>query len=168
MKFIARHDGEERPVEIDRWGAGYRVRLGDVETIYELVRAGEALHTLRRPDGAQELFVHQRDGNEYRITLAGRTVHVTIVDPLAARRATRGEEAGGEATVKAIMPGRVVRILVVPGDEVRKGAGLLILEAMKMENEIAAPRDGRVAEVHVESGATVEGGAALVTLEEET
>ncbi|MBK5260932.1 MAG: hypothetical protein JJE51_15185 [Thermoanaerobaculia bacterium] len=60
------------------------------------------------------------------------------------------------------MPGRVVRILVEPGAAVRKGAGLLILEAMKMQNEIQAPVDGVVDAIFVESGSTVEGGADLL------
>ena len=64
--------------------------------------------------------------------------------------------------VKAMMPGRVVRVLVAKGDAVRKGAGLLILEAMKMENEIAAPADGTVDELFVEAGQTVESGAELL------
>jgi biotin carboxyl carrier protein len=64
--------------------------------------------------------------------------------------------------VKALMPGRVVRVLVAKGDNVRKGAGLLILEAMKMENEIVAPADGVVDDVFVTPGQTVESGAELM------
>ena len=60
------------------------------------------------------------------------------------------------------MPGRIVRVLVNKGDAVRKGAGLLILEAMKMENEIQSPADGVVEELFVEAGQTVDGGAELV------
>jgi len=63
------------------------------------------------------------------------------------------------------MPGKVVRLLVTPGQEVQAGQGLIVVEAMKMENEIASPRAGRVAEVAVTSGQTVESGAKLVVLE---
>ena len=60
------------------------------------------------------------------------------------------------------MPGRIVRVLVAQGDTVTKGTGLLILEAMKMENEIQAPVDGTIEELFVKPGETVEGGAPLL------
>lgn len=165
MRFIAKHESGEHPVEVERYGGGYLVRLNGQEMILELVPAGESLYALRYQDGRQQLFLYRRDRGETTIDIAGKKVHLAIVDPLAAKRARRGDDTHGDAVVKAIMPGRVVRISVAPGDEVKKGSGLLILEAMKMENEIAAPRDGKVAEVHVSPGATVEGGAPLVTLE---
>ena len=61
-----------------------------------------------------------------------------------------------------MMPGRIVRVLVEPGQTVHRGAGLLILEAMKMENEILAPIDGTIGEIFVSAGDTVESGAALL------
>ena len=62
------------------------------------------------------------------------------------------------------MPGRVVKVLVAEGEVVRAGQGLLVLEAMKMENEVRARSGGTVAKVHVTAGATVESSAVLVTL----
>lgn len=165
MRFIAKHESGEIPVEVERYGAGYVVRMNGAEAILELVSAGESLYALRYADGRQQLFLYRRDPHGTTVDIAGRKVHVVIEDPLAAKRFRSGDEGHGDSVVKAIMPGRVVRISVAPGDEVTKGSGLLILEAMKMENEISAPRDGRVAEVHVAPGATVEGGAPLVTLE---
>jgi len=87
---------------------------------------------------------------------------VEIIDPLAAKRRGASAELAGSGVIKALMPGRVVRVLVEKGAEVRKGAGLLILEAMKMENEIQAPADGTVDQLFVEAGQTVEVGAELV------
>ncbi len=165
MRFIAKHESGEIAVEVERYGSGYLVRRNGTEAILELVSAGESLYALRYADGRQQLFLYRHDRGRTTIDIAGKKVHLTIEDPLAAKRVRAGDEADGDSVVKAIMPGRVVRISVAPGDEVKKGAGLLILEAMKMENEISAPRDGRIAEVHVTSGATVEGGAPLVTLE---
>jgi biotin carboxyl carrier protein len=63
------------------------------------------------------------------------------------------------------MPGKVVRVLVVSGDQVREGQGLVVVEAMKMENEIGAPRAGRVKSVDVTPGQTVETGTRLVVLD---
>ena len=83
------------------------------------------------------------------------------------RSAQAAQKTGGGATDRAIkspMPGRVVKILVAPGDEVAVGQPVVVVEAMKMENELKAKVAGKVAEVHVAAGATVESGAKLVTL----
>ena len=162
MKFIAREGDRELEVEVQRHGAGYRVRLGDRWIEADLIDIGRYERSLRLEDGTQYSLVHHREGNTHEISMAGSTVHVDIIDPLAAKRRRREDETGGTGTVKALMPGRVVRVLVAKGDAVRKGAGLVILEAMKMENEIVAPADGTVDELFVEPGQTVEAGADLV------
>ncbi len=82
----------------------------------------------------------------------------------SAEQAKKTTAAGGDKAVKSPMPGRVVKVLVAKGDAVQAGQGLLVLEAMKMENEVRARVAGTVAEVHVATGAAVEGGAKLVTL----
>jgi glutaconyl-CoA/methylmalonyl-CoA decarboxylase subunit gamma len=82
----------------------------------------------------------------------------------AAEQAKKTSVGGGDRVVKSPMPGRVVKVLVAKGDSVEVGGGLVVLEAMKMENEVRAKVAGTVAEVHVAPGATVEGSAKLVTL----
>ena len=82
----------------------------------------------------------------------------------SAEQAKKTTVSGGDKTVKSPMPGRVVKVLVAKGDVVEVGQGLMVLEAMKMENEVRARVAGTVAEVHVAAGATVEGNAKLVTL----
>ncbi len=82
----------------------------------------------------------------------------------SADQAKKTTVAGGDKTIKSPMPGRVVKVLIAKGDTVQAGQGLMVLEAMKMENEVRARAAGTVAEVHVTAGATVEGGARLVTL----
>lgn len=79
--------------------------------------------------------------------------------------APRQAQGSGQVTVKAPMPGLVKSVTVAEGDEVTKGQHLVVLEAMKMENDITAPSAGRVGKVHVTAGSTVEGGRPLVTLE---
>jgi biotin carboxyl carrier protein len=82
----------------------------------------------------------------------------------SAEQAKKATVTGGDKTVKSPMPGRVVKVLVAKGDAVEIGQGLLVLEAMKMENEVRARIAGTVVEVHVAPGAAVEGNAKLVTL----
>jgi biotin carboxyl carrier protein len=162
VKFIAREGGNDTEVEVLRHGSGYRVRVGDRWVEADFVSIGPYMRSLRLDDGTQFPVAHHLEGNTHEITLGGTTVTVEVIDPLAAKRRRRDDEMGSGGVVKALMPGRVVRVLVAKGDTVRKGAGLLILEAMKMENEIQAPADGTVDELFVEPGQTVESGAELL------
>jgi biotin carboxyl carrier protein len=162
VKLIARYGDTAIDVEVQRHGRGYRVRLGDRWFVADVTDIGRYVRSLRLEDGTQFALIHHREGTVHEITLAGSTVVVEMIDPLAMRRKRREDEVGGGGVVKALMSGRVVRILVNKGDSVRKGASLVILEAMKMENEIQSPVDGTVDDVFVQAGQTVEGGADLV------
>ena len=162
MRFIARHEGIDIPVEVERAGGGYRVKIGDRWLTADLVDAGPSLRSLRLEDGTQFSFAHHRSGTMHEISLRASKVHVEVIDPLALKRKRGEDETGGAGVIKALMPGRIARLLVAPGAAVRKGAGLLVLEAMKMENEIQSPADGVVDEFFVKPGDTVEGGADLV------
>ena len=162
MKLIARHGETDYPIEVERHGNGYRVLIGERWLEADFVSVGRAARSLRFADGRQFSILHHAEGNTHQITIAGSTIDIDVFDPLAMKRRRLEDEGGAGGVVKALMPGRVVRILVNKGDSVRKGAGLLILEAMKMENEIQAPVDGTVDEIFVEAGATVESGADLL------
>jgi 3-methylcrotonyl-CoA carboxylase alpha subunit len=162
VKFVVREGGNERDVEVVRHGSGYRVRLGDRWFEADFVSIGESVRSLRLEDGTQFALLHHSSGSSHEISYGNATVQLDVVDPLAARRRGRADEMGGGGVVKSLMPGRVVRVLIEKGASVRKGAGLLILEAMKMENEIQAPADGVVDEVFVAAGQTVESGAELL------
>lgn len=79
--------------------------------------------------------------------------------------APAGAQGGAASAMQAPMPGSIVSVAVKAGDAVKKGQLLLVLEAMKMENEIVAPKDGVVTAVHVQAGASVDSGAPLLTIE---
>ena len=161
MKFVARENGRDLEVEVERHGAAYRVRIGERWLEADFVRVGQHVRSLRLSDGTQYSLVDHHQGNTHEITMRGSTFSVEMIDPLAAKRKRREDDVGAAGMVKALMPGRVVRVLVAKGDTVAKGAGLVILEAMKMENEIQAPVGGTVDEIFVEPGQTVESGADL-------
>ena len=162
MKFIARHGGDEIEVEVEREGADYRVRLGDRWLVADIVNAGPFVRSLRLEDGTQLALIHHREGTTHEITLADSTISVEITDPLSLKRERSEDAIGGAGMVRAMMPGRIVRVSVAAGQNVRKGDPILVLEAMKMENEIQAAADGVVDGVFVEAGQTVESGAELV------
>ncbi len=76
-----------------------------------------------------------------------------------------GFSVSGKVVVTAPMPGKVVRVLVTPGAQVAEGQGLVVVEAMKMENELKSPKAGTVIEVFAKEGSTVEANAKLLTVE---
>ncbi|HUF17042.1 MAG TPA: biotin/lipoyl-containing protein [Thermoanaerobaculia bacterium] len=164
MKLVAVHDGSTIPVEVERAGSGYRICIGDRWMNVDMTPANAFVHSLRFEDGRQARLGHRREGNMHEISFGNRIVRVELHDPLAMKRKRREDQAGDSGHVEAIMPGRIVRLLVSEGDEVRKGTGLLILEAMKMENEIVAPCDGTISTIRVKQGETVEGGSLLIVI----
>jgi biotin carboxyl carrier protein len=117
---------------------------------------------------AAALVVVEGEGTDWVVTLRGRRIPVTVRSwrerVLAEARSAALAQAG-PVTVKATLPGLVVAVVVAAGDEVEEGAPLLTIEAMKMQNEVRAPRAGRVADVSVRSGQTVATGAPLLRLE---
>jgi biotin carboxyl carrier protein len=115
---------------------------------------------------AYEVFVGPSpESGEVLVTLGGRTVSAGINGRRRGRTADTSDHAPGEQPIVAPMPGRVVRVLVAPGDEVTARQGVVVVEAMKMENELRAPKGGRVKDVSVSAGASVEAGRVLVIIE---
>ena len=156
--------GRRRPLRpgCARWSA--EDTLDARWLVADLVNAGPYVRSLRLEDGTQLSVVHDREGNMHQISLPDSTIHVEITDPLSLKRKRREDEVGGGGIIRAMMPGRIVRVSVNKGDAVRKGASLLVLEAMKMENDIQAPADGIIDALFVEAGQTVESGAELAHL----
>ena len=96
---------------------------------------------------------------------SGRTFQVEVRDPRDTSRATRASIGSGRQNVVAPMPGKVIRVLVEAGDPVELGQGLIVVEAMKMQNEMKASRPGRVVEVRARAGDTVGAGDTLLVIE---
>jgi biotin carboxyl carrier protein len=102
--------------------------------------------------------------NEYEVRIGSTQYRVVVRDPRSRRPAAVAIAASGTEVLSAPMPSKVVKLLVREGDEVLEGQGLLVMEAMKMQNELRAPRAGRVQRIHVSEGKGVETGAPLVQL----
>ena len=100
----------------------------------------------------------------YDVRVGAEHYQVTIRDPRARRRGSNGAISAGPLEISAPMPGRVVKVLVREGQEVTAGQGVLVIEAMKMQNELRAPRDGCIARIHAAEGEGVETGAPLLSL----
>ncbi len=99
------------------------------------------------------------------VTISEYDFQVRVHDPRMRRFAGQAVAHDGPLDVLAPMPGKVVRVLVEPGQQVAADQGLVVIEAMKMQNELRAPRAGRVTEVNVREGAGIESGVKLMRLE---
>jgi acetyl/propionyl-CoA carboxylase alpha subunit len=171
MTFEIELDGQDRMVSVAPAGPGrFTVTIDGRSQIVLASRIDEFNLSLIVDDGAgvsRELQVVPGGApGELLVGLGGRTVGVTV----NGRRTGHGAaDAGGHShgaqSVEAPMPGRVVRVLVGPGDEVSARQPVVVVEAMKMENELRAPKAGKVRDVNVSPGASVEAGKVLVVIE---
>jgi biotin carboxyl carrier protein len=112
------------------------------------------------------------EGNSYEARVSGGHIAIgdsifefEIEDPRQWKRSQSAVGAHGPVTITAPMPGKVVRILVAEGDEVTAGQGIVVVEAMKMQNELKSPRDGRVTGIRVRENEGVVAGAVLALIE---
>lgn len=157
----------ERVVEVDL--SGDSPLVDGVPVRAELVPVpGTAVRHLLA-DGRSYAFLArpgERRGR-WQLTLGAHRFDVDAVDERtrAIREMTGDEEEEANRTVVAPMPGLVLKVQVEVGQQVRAGQGVLIVEAMKMENELKAPADGVVARIEVQTGQTVDKGATLIVLE---
>ena len=156
MKYITTIDDKEFIVELldDRRvsvnGNTYKV---DFETV-----SGQPVYSLIVDGRSHEAYVQEGD-DDWQVLLRGRLYSATVVDEREKRlRAAAGGGVAetGEYHLKAPMPGLIVAIPVEEGQEVKKGDVLLVLESMKMQNELKAPRDGIVSRIKVKPGESVE------------
>jgi biotin carboxyl carrier protein len=150
MKFEISVDG--KPVEIPSGEGPVVVRVEP--GVYSVVQGGRSFE-VRVTAAADGLSVE----------VGGRRFHVEVRDPRNARRRTDAGLAGGRQSILAPMPGKVVRLLVQPGDAVEAGQGLVVVEAMKMQNEMKCAHAGTVREVRAAAGDTVTAGQVLVVIE---
>jgi len=144
---------------------GGEARL-DGEVVHAEIHAvGSGPLRLLRADGRVEAYAMVRGEGGWQVYRAGQVWDTQVVDERTRRLqevAAAGRADGAHVTVKAPMPGLVLRLEVEAGATVAKGQGLVVLEAMKMENELTAPMAGRVSAVHVRPGEAVAKGAPLV------
>lgn len=131
--------------------------------VYSLLLEGRsAVATVRRGAGGRDSL---SPGNKLRvITVDGYAVRTSIADPRSRRLHPGSVDQCGPLDILAPMPGRIVKVLVSERGTAQEGEGLVIIEAMKMQNEIRAPHAGTVAKLYVTEGAGVEAGARLLRL----
>jgi biotin carboxyl carrier protein len=161
MIFDASACGRTVRVEV-RGGSGrYTLRL-DGKPLEVGVSDAPGYRSLLIGTTSHELGI-EREGDAYRVSFPGASVVIALAE--AARgSATLAPREHGPARLTAPMPGRIVRVLSSAGADVVAGQGLVVIEAMKMENELRAPRGGRLTQLLVREGQAVEAGALLAVV----
>ena len=167
MKLRAEIEGEELAVDVRREGARVFAEVGGRR--YELEAHGL--------DAGEYLLLHEgrvyecrvgpagRSG-AFEVRVGGRAYEVALSDPKRLRGAgAAAAHDAGRAQLVAQMPGRVVRVLVEAGQDVEAGQSVVVVEAMKMQNEMKSPKAGKVSAVNVREGATVNAGDVLAVVE---
>jgi biotin carboxyl carrier protein len=174
MQFQIEVGAAVRTVKVERDGELFRVIVDGRAHLVDVRRIdGETLSLLVQPNGSaggarsiEAAIVAGREAGAFDVHVAGHSVPVQLRTGSVSRRGRdRATQGTGPQRVLAPMPGKIVRVLVKPGDTVKARQGLVVVEAMKMENELKAARDGHVREVSVAEGQSVEAGAALVIVE---
>lgn len=164
MNLTARMGDRKHDVRIERRDGTFHVFVDGVEHLVDAHKLDADFYSILMNGRSYEVSV-EAAGDTYHVRHGAAEQVVRLSDPSRDGRDELFAKRSGPETITSVMPGKVVRILVHDGQSVESGQGLLVVEAMKMENEIAAPRPGKVVRVEVAEGQTVESGAPLVTLE---
>ncbi len=169
MKYTVRAAGRTWNVEIEGQAPRYAVHIEGRRFEVDAMRLGDdSLLTLLLD--RESVLAHTRAADPrrglYDVAIGGKYRRLEVLDALAlAARTATAETATGRTVLEAPMPGLVVAVHVKPGDTVKAGQPLVVMEAMKMQNELLAESAGTVREVHATVGTAVESGVELVVLD---
>jgi biotin carboxyl carrier protein len=168
IKLKAEVAGEAHQISIQRResvviaevdGRRYELELRDLGDNEYLLIDGNTVYNCRVEKS------HNRP-HEIEVSLRGVSYAIKLTDPKRLRSAQSGAQHDkGAARIVAPMPGKVVRVIVEAGAQVEAGAGILVVEAMKMQNEMKSPKAGQVVSIHAQAGATVNAGDVLAIIE---
>jgi biotin carboxyl carrier protein len=164
---VTEKTGESRVVGLRELEEGrYDVTLDNATVQVDAMKSGPTIYSIIE-DGLQyEAMVDEKGAHGFDVTVSGRIFHFEVLDERTKLLAgSAASVASGPQSVEAEMPGKVVKIDAAAGERVSQGQAIVVLEAMKMENEIPSPIDGVVTEIAVSEGDTVEAGALLFTVE---
>ena len=168
MKLTAQLSGNEHEISLD-FDNGiafaevdarrYEIEIRELGEGQYLLVEGSRIHRCR--------VERKRDSpNSFEVVQRGLTRDITITDPKRLRSTnSAGAHHSGAAQIVSPMPGKIVRVLVEVGARVEIGAGIVVVEAMKMQNEMKSPKAGAVVSINAEPGATVNAGDVLAVIE---
>jgi biotin carboxyl carrier protein len=167
MSYVATIGEREVTITVEELGgANYKVAIDGVEHVVDAHQVATQLWSVLCGGASFVVDVTQLPTEEYEVLIQGDCHKFTLMNEQ--RRAmirAGGKGSAGKAMLASPMPGKVVKLLVTEGQEVEAGQGVIVVEAMKMENELKSALAGKVKEIFVEEGQIVESGAKLLLVE---
>lgn len=166
MRFVLRQGTRDRVAEVAEEGGRLTVTLDGEARPVDFIEGDQGFLSLLIDGKAHACDFEARKGNQVRVYLGQSVFELEVLDERKARRqlAAGGVGASGPQEIVAPMPGKIVRVLVKVGQAVKAGEGLIVIEAMKMENEITAHKAGTIAELPIKEGAPIQAGAPIATI----
>ena len=162
MKLQAELSGEKYEIEIRRDGRKVFARVDDREYELEMSEVEPHVYLFKYENQIFQIYAAPNGI----VNIGNHQLEISVIDPKRLRSAgAGGASPEGSSEIKTAMPGKLVRILVGEGAEIKQGEGVLIVEAMKMQNEMKAPKDGIIKEIRFAEGATVNAGDVLAVIE---
>jgi len=162
MKLEVLISGKTRSVELQRESGAWRITLDGQPVAADVAEIDPHTFSILLNGQSHEVRVTPSASGTMKLQSGSHEFTAEVVDPRAWRAGRRaGAEAEGRQQIVAPMPGKVIRVLVKPGDHVEAGQGLLVVEAMKMQNEIRSPKSGTIERVLAQEGQPVNAGEVL-------
>ena len=168
MKLNAELAGNQHEIEIRREAAKVFAHVDGREYELTVSQPEPGMYVVNHSGKVHEISVSPDAGTpgSANVRVGSNEFAIRITDPKRLRSAAGADAFGdGPAEIKTAMPGKVVRVLVAAGADVEKGDGVVVVEAMKMQNELKAPKSGVIKEIRVAEGSTVAAGETLATVE---
>jgi biotin carboxyl carrier protein len=165
MKYTAIIEGKRVDIELNRSeGEMVEAEIGGMKYVLQVQPVEAGVYWLQWENRSIEISVTP-NGEAYKVSINGRALDIEILDSRAALRKAAQQSHSGAVELRAPMPGKVVRVLVDQGTAVEMNQGVLVVEAMKMQNEIKSPKKGVVKKLGVKEGAAVNSGDLLAIVE---
>lgn len=164
MKYEAEIDGRQMTVELDERDGRVTAKIDQRVYELEVLRPEPGVYLILNGDRVFETSVWSSEPNSVQVAIGNRTFRASIIDRKH-RHASAEHSDEGHRQLIAPMPGKVVLVMLKPGDEVKAGQGVVVVEAMKMQNEVKSSKAGRIIEVRVSDGDTVNAGQVLAVVE---
>lgn len=166
MRLQAQVGENTSTVDIKRDGDRVFALVDDREYELDALEPEPNVYLLRHEGCVYEALVETGFDGLTNVEVKNKQFDVRLIDPKSLRGAgVSAAVADGVVELKTAMPGKVVRVIVAEGDEVKKGDGILVVEAMKMQNEMRSPKNGTVKTISVAEGSTVAAGDILAVIE---
>ncbi|MGI8786826.1 MAG: biotin/lipoyl-containing protein [Pyrinomonadaceae bacterium] len=168
MKLTAELDNETHEIELSRNDSNLTAEIDGRAYELEVSQPEPNIYLLKHENKIYQIFVapNEKTSEPFIASVGNYNYEIKLTDP----KRLRGTDAGkgqteGASEIKTAMPGKVVRVLVEAGAEIKQGDGVIIVEAMKMQNEMKSPKDGIIKEIRFAEGATVNAGDVLAVIE---